>query len=210
MLKLIFSMTFLMLTLNACQSTPKHDISPSKPNDPALQAEHLKVEKAKLIAENNRLMAQKLNLKQLNRNLKQEVDEKTVMVEQLKNKTIKVTLLNSILFSSGQYKLNKHGRRAIAKLVPTIQQHIEQGGIVRIIGNTDNLYVNKHNGVFQDNWDLSSLRAASVVRLLIWGHHLPTKYFRIEGHADTEPRASNKTAAGRAQNRRIELLLSSK
>ncbi len=210
MLKLILSLACLMLALNGCQSSPKHDISPVKSDSPAMQAAHLQVEKTMLVAENNRLKAQKLNLKQLNQNLKHEVQEKTVMVEQLKNKTIKVTLLNSILFSSGQYKLNKQGRHAIAKLVPTIRQHMQQGGIVRIIGHTDNLYVNKSNGVFQDNWDLSSLRSASVVRLLIWGYHLPPKSFRIEGHADTDPRASNQTAKGRAQNRRIELLLSSK
>jgi len=200
----------LILGLAACQTTEKKpDTSIEKPSGD-IQAALLRTEKTKLTAENNRLLAQELNLKELNRSLKTEVKEKTVMVEQLKNQTIKVTLLNSILFSSGEYKLNKQGRAAIAKLVPVMKQHIQQGGIVRIVGHTDNLYVNKRNGVYQDNWDLSSLRAASVVRLLIWGHHIAPTNFRVEGHADTQPKATNETAKGRAQNRRIEILLTSK
>ncbi|MDQ6994658.1 MAG: OmpA family protein [Mariprofundaceae bacterium] len=206
----IVSLLLLILAITGCQTnTKKTDSVMQDAHKSDLQASLLKIEKIKLIAENNRLLAQEANLKELNRTLKNEVQEKTVMVEQLKNQSIKVTMLNSILFSSGQYKLNKQGRLAIAKLVNVIKKHIQQGGIVRIIGHTDNLYVNKRNGVFQDNWDLSSLRAASVVRLLVWGHHIAPNAFRVEGHADTEPKASNATKTGRAQNRRIEILLSS-
>jgi len=199
-----------LLGLTACQTAEKKTDAIIQKPDTKAQAELLRTERTKLTAENNRLLAQELNLKELNRSLKTEVKEKTVMVEQLKNKTIKVTLLNSILFSSGEYKLNKQGRAAIAKLVPVMKQHIQQGGIVRIVGHTDNLYVNKRNGVYQDNWDLSSLRAASVVRVLIWGLHFNPNAFRVEGHASTEPRFPNNSEKGRAQNRRIEILLTSK
>jgi len=201
----------LVFGLTACQTSVKTTDNPvQKPDMTAQQTESLKTEKTRLATENNRLLAQETNLKELNRSLNNEVQAKTAMVEELKNKTIKVTLLNSILFSSGQYQLNQQGRDSIAKLVPVMQQHIQQGGFIRIIGHTDNLSVHKNAAAFQDNWDLSSLRAASVVRLLIWGFHLPPKAFRVEGHADTEPKASNATAKGRAENRRIEILLTSK
>jgi len=206
----LLSLVLLILGITGCQTNiKKTDNVKQKTNESSLQASLLKTEKIKLAAENNRLLAQESSLKELNRTLKSEVQEKTVMIEKLKNQTIKVTMLNSILFSSGQYKLNKQGRMAIAKLVNVMKNHIQQGGIVRTIGHTDNLYVNKSNGVFQDNWDLSSLRAASVVRLLVWGYHIAPSSFRVEGHADIEPKASNATEAGRAKNRRIEILLTS-
>ncbi|MDQ6990428.1 MAG: OmpA family protein [Mariprofundaceae bacterium] len=207
----IVSLLLLILAITGCQTNAKKtDAVMQETHKRNLQASLLKTEKIKLTAENNRLLAQEANLKELNRTLKNEVQEKTVMVEQLKNQSIKVTMLNSILFSSGQYKLNKQGAIAIEKLVNVMNKHIQQGGIVRIIGHTDNLNVSKHNNTFQDNWDLSSLRAASVVRLLVWRHHIAPNSFRVEGHADTEPKASNATKTGRAQNRRIEILLTSK
>ncbi|MDQ6974346.1 MAG: OmpA family protein [Mariprofundaceae bacterium] len=206
----ILSLLLLIMGMTSCQtSVKKTDHVMQKPHITSLQASLLKTEKIKLASENNRLLAQELNLKELNRTLKNEVQEKTVMVEQLKKETIQVTMLNSILFSSGQYQLNEQGAIAIGKLVSVIKKHIQHGGIVRIIGHTDNLYVNKHNRAYQDNWDLSSLRAASVVRLLVWRYHIAPSSFRVEGHADTEPKASNSTKEGRAKNRRIEILLTS-
>lgn len=202
----ILWLSLLMFGTTACQtSTKKPDQTSQKLSTNTHQISLSPIEKTRLIAENNRLLAEELN-----QSLKNEVQKKTVLVEQLQNKTIKVTMLNSILFSSGQYKLNQQGDIAISKLVPVLKKHVQHGGIVRIVGHTDNLYVNKHNVDYKDNWDLSSLRAASVVRLLIWRHHMKPSSFRIEGHADTEPKASNATKRGRAKNRRIEFLLTSK
>jgi len=207
----ILCVCLLVLSMTACQTTVKKtDHVRKKPDTSIQQTNQLRAEKIKLTVENNLLLAQKLNLNELNRRLKNEVQEKTVMVEQLKNKSIKVTFLNSILFPFGSFELSKQGRSAIVTLKDIIKQHIQQGGIIRIIGHTDNVDVNKYNRTYKDNWDLSSLRAASVVRVLIWGLHFNPNTFRVEGHASTEPRASNTTEKGRAQNRRIEILLTSK
>ena len=209
--KPIILLAILTLSLSACQSLSKQEIKALQ--EQAQQAEQLKSEKANLAAENDRLLTQELNLQELNRTLSSEINEKQVMIETLQShpapSSVKVTFLNAILFSSGEYRLNAQGRQAIAKMVPTIQQHLQQGGVIRIIGHTDDLPVNKRNDNYQDNWDLSSLRAADVARLLIWGHHLPFHAFRVEGHAAAEPKASNKTEEGRANNRRIEIILAS-
>jgi len=201
---------FVLLGITACQTTTKKTDTVNQEHASKLDATKLKAEKIQLSVENSLLQAQKLRLSELNRTLKKEVQEKTVLVEELKNKNIKVTFLNSILFPSGSYTLSKSGLHSIMKLKGIIKKHVEKGGIVRVIGHTDNVPVNKSSLAYKDNWDLSSYRAASVVRVLIWGLHLDPNAFRVEGHASTEPRFPNTTKQGRAQNRRIEILLTSK
>ena len=202
----------IVLVLSACHSAPKK--SEQALEEQAKQAELLRTEKAKLIAENDRLQAQEFNLRELNRVLKSEVGNKQVVVETLKessphNSAVRITLLNSILFESGEYELNEQGANAISKLVPTIQKHMQQHGIIRIIGHTDDTSVHGQTMDYKDNWALSSLRAINVVRFLIWHHHLSPDAFRIEGHASSDPKASNATPEGRANNRRIEIILAS-
>ena len=209
----ILLMTSMTFFLAACHpmSTQQAQMLEEK----AQQAETLKAEKAKLTAENDLLAAQKINLRELNHSLKNELNKKQVIVEHVKDKPVKITLLNSMLFSDGdyspgEYELNERGAASISKLVPTIQNHIQQGGIVRIIGHTDNTYVHPNTASYHDNWELSSLRAIMIVRLLIWRYHLPVDAFRVEGHASAEPKDTNSTPAGRANNRRIEIVLASK
>jgi len=200
----------MLLGITACQTTTKNPDVVVQKNNSIIQEKQLNAEEIQLTVANNLLLAQKLNLSELNRSLKSEVQKKTVLIEELKNKNIKVTFLNSILFPFGSYELSKQGRSSIVKLKDIIKKHIQQGGIIRVIGHTDNVDVNKYNRTYKDNWDLSSFRAASVVRVLIWGLHFDSNAFRVEGHASTEPRFSNANAKGRAQNRRIEILLTSK
>ncbi|MYL22492.1 flagellar motor protein MotB [Vreelandella massiliensis] len=76
-------------------------------------------------------------------------------------------------------------------------------GTVAIEGHTDNVPINTAR--FESNWDLSAMRAASVANLLLQNEQLAPDRLLVQGFADTEPRATNETAEGRAQNRRVEI-----
>lgn len=80
------------------------------------------------------------------------------------------------------------------------------GGLVRVEGHTDNIPV-AFSERFRSNWDLSSARSASVANFLLDNSQLQPGRVTITGLADSEPIADNSTAAGRAQNRRIEVIV---
>ncbi|WP_235936935.1 OmpA family protein [Vreelandella azerica] len=76
-------------------------------------------------------------------------------------------------------------------------------GTVAIEGHTDNVPI--RTARFESNWDLSAMRAASVANVLLTDDELSPERILVQGFADTEPRASNDTPEGRAQNRRVEI-----
>jgi chemotaxis protein MotB len=80
------------------------------------------------------------------------------------------------------------------------------GGMVRVEGHTDNIPV-AFSERFRSNWDLSSARSAAVANFLLDNSLLQPGRVTITGLADSEPVADNSTAAGRAQNRRIEVIV---
>lgn len=80
------------------------------------------------------------------------------------------------------------------------------GGMVRVEGHTDNIPV-AFSERFRSNWDLSSARSAAVANFLLDNSQLQPGRVTITGLADSEPVADNSTAAGRAQNRRIEVIV---
>ena len=80
------------------------------------------------------------------------------------------------------------------------------GGQIRVEGHTDNVPV-AFSERFRSNWDLSSARSAAVANFLLDNSQLQPGRVTITGLADSEPIANNSTAAGRAQNRRIEVIV---
>jgi len=157
-----------------------------------------------LTSENDRLLTQQRNIEELNRLLQKEIADKSVAIEAMANRSIKVTLQQSVLFESGDFSLNTPGKRVLDKIIPVIGK-LDGQKLVRVVGHTDNYPVQRNKGMFIDNWDLSARRAAEVVRYFIWAHHLPVERFRVEGRSFVEPVASNDSEEGRAANRRIEL-----
>jgi chemotaxis protein MotB len=79
-------------------------------------------------------------------------------------------------------------------------------GLIQIEGHTDNVAMSFGNR-YRDNWDLSSARAASVADYLEEGGSIAPGSMVIKGFADTNPIASNETATGRSENRRIEVVV---
>ena len=106
-----------------------------------------------------------------------------------------------LLFDSSAVDVSDKGRALIEKMIPLLQ---EFQGTISVEGHTDSVPISTQQ--FPSNWELSAARAAAVVRALrldgIDGARL-----RAIGYASTEPLADNDTPAGRARNRRVELVL---
>ncbi|MDE3188314.1 MAG: OmpA family protein [Acidobacteriota bacterium] len=76
---------------------------------------------------------------------------------------------------------------------------------VRVEGHTDNIPI--HNAEFDSNWELSSARATRIARMLLGLHAIPPDRISAAGYAEFHPVASNQTADGRAENRRVDLVV---
>jgi len=113
-----------------------------------------------------------------------------------------VELPEGILFDSGRAQLKERGQETLGEIAGVLAQ-IENRSF-QIAGHTDNVPI--RNRRFRNNWELSTQRAVTVTRYLI-SEGVPANRVSAAGYADTEPTASNDTPEGRAQNRRIEIVL---
>ena len=119
---------------------------------------------------------------------------------------LSVHLAEKILFDSGQAEIKPDGLKVIKRMggiLKTIQNQQ-----ILIEGHTDNVPIGSRlTDRFPTNWELSSARAISVVRYLTEKAGVESRYLAAAGFADAKPVASNDTAEGRSQNRRIGIVL---
>ena len=119
---------------------------------------------------------------------------------------LKVTMNDRILFPSGGYRINERARADLVKMAPTLRGL--QNTRVIIEGYTDNTPVGaemRREGI-TTNLDLSSRRADTVADVLIRAG-VPRSIISADGRGDSNPIASNSTPEGRAQNRRVEIVI---
>jgi len=117
--------------------------------------------------------------------------------------TITVTLPNTILFSPGKAKLKKTDIRELDHILSVLKSKY-RGKQIDVIGHTDSDPI-KVSG-WDDNWELSAQRALSVLRYLV-KRGIPGKQIRAIACGAARPIASNATAAGKAKNRRVEIVV---
>ncbi|MEM6299351.1 MAG: OmpA family protein [Bacteroidota bacterium] len=125
---------------------------------------------------------------------------------ELKNGKVYVSMSNKLLFSSGSAKVDKKGQQALETLARELNKNPDID--ILIEGHTDDVPIK--TGRFADNWDLSVIRATSIVRLLTGEYDVPPSRVTPSGRSEFFPVASNDTAEGRATNRRTEIILSPK
>ncbi len=113
-----------------------------------------------------------------------------------------IELRNDILFDSGRAELQDEGEVALSEIVGVLNS-IENRQF-QVAGHTDN--VPMRSSRFASNWELSTTRAVNVARFMI-EQGLVSERISAAGYADTQPVATNSSAEGRAQNRRIEIVL---
>ena len=114
---------------------------------------------------------------------------------------LELRIRDDILFGTAQADLRPDGEALLHDLLPILEDHT---GPITVEGHTDNLPIATER--FPSNWELSSARASGVVRYLVTRGVAPDQ-LRAVGRADTLPVAPNHTSAGRAENRRVSLVL---
>ncbi|MGG0825106.1 flagellar motor protein MotB [Paenibacillus turicensis] len=119
----------------------------------------------------------------------------------LNQSQLMITISDKALFASGDAEL-KPNARALAKSISKMLEKFPDYEIL-ITGHTDNIPINTQK--FRDNWDLSSARALNFTRVLLINPLLSPKLVTAIGSGEYRPIATNDTAAGRAQNRRVEV-----
>jgi chemotaxis protein MotB len=123
---------------------------------------------------------------------------------------LRVDLVDKLLFESGEATISKRGEGVLARVGAVLAnvQDKTDDKTIQVSGHTDNLPLgDKLTAQFPTNWELSAARAVTVVRFLVDKANVPPQRLVASGYGEWNPIASNKTAPGRARNRRIEILL---
>jgi chemotaxis protein MotB len=137
---------------------------------------------------------------QIRSRLNTEISNGLVNVERI-NDEVKISLADQGAFVSGSADLRQSFYAVLTSVGDAISS---SSGKVTVAGHTDNVPV-AFSERFQSNWDLSAARSASVADYLVGQGYIDPGNVTVTGFADTVPIASNDTAAGRSQNRRIEI-----
>jgi chemotaxis protein MotB len=114
-----------------------------------------------------------------------------------------ISLDERLLFQSGKVDVNPEGKIALSEIANALNQ--DSSTVLTIEGHTDDIpYTGK---TFKDNWDISVLRATSVVRYFQQSGNINPKRFIASGRAEYFPIDPEKTAEARKKNRRIEIIV---
>jgi chemotaxis protein MotB len=124
-----------------------------------------------------------------------------------KNGKVYVSLEEKLLFPSGSTTVDPKGVAALKKLAGVLEKNPEIS--INIEGHTDDVPVIPGSS-FRDNWDLSVLRATSIVRIVLQGSSIDPKRLSVSGRGEFFPIDPSKTAEARQKNRRTEIILSPK
>ena len=116
-----------------------------------------------------------------------------------------VSMENKLLFKSGSWEVGSEGKKALEQLGVVLAENPDI--VVLIEGHTDNVPFSP-KGALASNWDLSTKRATSMVNILLENKLILPQNLTAAGRGEFMPIAPNKTSAGRAVNRRIEVILS--
>ena len=123
-----------------------------------------------------------------------------------KNGKIYVAMSDKLLFESGSAQVNKQGKEALGKLAEVLKKQHDID--VFIEGHTDNKPIKTVQ--FKDNWDLSVVRATSVVRILTKDYGVNPLQILPCGRGEFLPVDNNESVEGRAHNRRTEIIMAPK
>lgn len=178
-------------------------------SDELSQKEKLLAEREKSLKELQRIIARQDSVsKRLNDILTKallgfKADELSV---EMRNGKVYVSMSDKLLFKSGSAAVESKGVEAIKVLAGVLAKNPDIE--IAIEGHTDN--VPMKSTIIKDNWDLSVMRATSIVRILTQDYSILPTRVTASGRGEYFPKVSNDTPEGRAMNRRTEIILSPK
>jgi chemotaxis protein MotB len=140
-----------------------------------------------------------LNL--LQQKLKEEIQRGEIELH-MEPRGLTVSFKQAALFDSGEADIKPSALTSMAKVADAILKLPNQ---IRLEGHTDNVPI--HNEHFKSNWELSSARSIAVLQLLTEKFNVPVKRLAVSGYADVAPVADNGSEAGKARNRRVDVVI---
>ncbi len=170
------------------------------------EVDRLKVKAGEVSAEKEHELA---NVKQTYDNLvkemRHEIEQGDIKITQAVDK-LSVNFVEKILFDSGKDRIKPAGLDVLKRVGDILKGVVDRQ--IRVEGHTDNVPIgSKTRKRFPTNWELSTARATRVVRYLRDQVGISPDLLSATGYADNRPIADNETFEGRAQNRRIEIVL---
>lgn len=143
--------------------------------------------------------------KTIEHSLKNQVAAQDIEIVEMEDK-LKVVFIDKILFDSGSIEISEKGKDLLLVVAESIRDFKNHSIVVE--GHTDNVPLRSSlKDRFASNWELSTARAATVVRFLQEKGRLQPERLSARGYSYFQPVASNRTNEGRRQNRRIEIIL---
>ena len=130
---------------------------------------------------------------------------KEVDVQVLKG-VVYISLADNMLYKSGSYEINSRAQETLSKIAKIIIDYKDYDVLVE--GNTDNVPITREN--IRNNWDLSCLRASSVVQYLQNNFGVDPKRLTAGGRGEYNPLATNDTELGKQRNRRTQIIITPK
>lgn len=167
-------------------------------------------ERERRVSELENLIAEK---ERAVRQLKQKVSDALLnfkendLTIEVRNGKVYVSLAEQLLFKSGSTQVDPKGQKALQQLAGVLKDSKDINILVE--GHTDNVPISKGTAGISDNWDLSVLRATSIVNILQKNGVAPDR-ITAAGRGEFIPVTSNTSAEGRAKNRRTEIILTPK
>jgi len=202
--------TELRRSLRNCQETLSSNVSEKEKLAAMLDQEMIELRKKEqtinelqdmIKTQNERVQALLNNVKEALMGFSS--DELSV---QEKDGKVYVAMSDKLLFQSGSAQVDKRGKEALAILAEVLNKQTDID--VMIEGHTDTKPINTVQ--FKDNWDLSVIRATSVVRILTVDYKINPLQIHPAGRGEFMPIATNETVEGRSRNRRTEIIISPK
>lgn len=130
---------------------------------------------------------------------------KDVDVKVLKG-VVYISLADNMLFKSGSYEISSRAMETLSKIAKIIKDYSDYDVLVE--GNTDNVPISREN--IRNNWDLSALRASSVVQCLQNDFGINPSRLTAGGRGEYNPISDNNTEVGKQRNRRTEIIITPK
>ncbi|MBA5247733.1 cell division protein ZapB [Marnyiella aurantia] len=131
------------------------------------------------------------------------VSDQDVEIKVLKG-VVMISLSDKMLYKTGDYNIQPSAHEVLGKVARVINDYDKYS--VLIEGNTDNVPLNSAN-LPKDNWDLSALRATSMAKVLQTQFGVDPSRITAGGRSEYNPKATNMSVSGRAENRRTEIII---
>jgi len=134
-------------------------------------------------------------------------DSKKILLQQIDDKTL-ITLPNAILFSSGSTILSKRGVKTLKTICEVLEKYPDRP--ICIEGHTDSVSISPRlKEKYATNWELSIARAIHVMSFMVGRFKIEQNRVSVKGYGPFQPIASNATPEGRAENRRVVIVVES-